>query len=302
MAGSTQPIALDRHLLAADTCSFPSARLPGPHRLKREDAFGPRALLPVKTPEKTSSLLLPHAYLTEQTVTEFTERVLGIEEEAASAFVSALRTQGVSIAEIHLELLGPAARWLGKMWEEDICDFVQVTLGLLRLHQIVRELGTHFHDLPQGRSGCRALMMPMLGDQHSFGSLVVAEFFRHAGWFVRSGELATRDELGEAVFENWFAVVGFSLSSASQLDTLSSLIKVIRRESQNKAVAIMVGGCLFIEHPELAVHIGADATAIDASQAVERAASFGQATSSSIDAEQKRRRVSMRDVTLRGMR
>ena len=39
-----------------------------------------------------------------------------------------------------VDLLAPAARLLGEYWEDDRCDFVDVTMGLWRLQEVVHEI------------------------------------------------------------------------------------------------------------------------------------------------------------------
>ena len=54
--------------------------------------------------------------------------------------VEAFLDRGVCVDRIFVDLLAPAARHLGTMWEEDDADFVAVTMALWRLQEVVREL------------------------------------------------------------------------------------------------------------------------------------------------------------------
>src|SRR5450631_2719699 len=56
-------------------------------------------------------------------IEQFTALVLGHDEEAPFAYVEGLVAQGVSVDAILLELLTPAARQLGTLWESDATDF-----------------------------------------------------------------------------------------------------------------------------------------------------------------------------------
>jgi hypothetical protein len=46
------------------------------------------------------------------------------------------------------------------------------------------------------------------------------------------------------------------------------MIQSIRRASRNRGVGVLVGGRLFIEHPDYVARVGADATAVDGRQAI----------------------------------
>ena len=113
----------------------------------------------------------------------------------------------------------------------------------------------------------RILLVPAPGEQHTFGLAMVATFFRRAGWTVWSEPLACSNDLVGIVRNEWFSVVGFSLSCASRMEALATHIRRVRRASRNPAVGILVGGQVFLERPELVVLVGADATAVDGRQA-----------------------------------
>ncbi|WP_237213429.1 cobalamin B12-binding domain-containing protein [Falsiroseomonas oryziterrae] len=190
----------------------------------------------------------------------------------ASALIGQHRARNLPLERIYLELLAPVARRLGAMWEEDRCDFTAVTIGLCCLQQLVLENSHAFGPRPGRRdTERRILLAPVPGEQHSFGLLMVGEFFRRQGWDVCSGTGASGRELVATTRKQWFSMIGFSLSSESRLDTLAQLIREIRRASRNPHLGVMVGGGVFAERPELAALVGADATAADGQQAVLKA-------------------------------
>jgi MerR family transcriptional regulator, light-induced transcriptional regulator len=205
-------------------------------------------------------------------IAEFAGLVLAREGVAASSYVEAARAQGASVETLYLDLLAPAARRLRELWTADLCDFAEVTVGLCRLHQVLRELSPAFQNEPGRQAdGRRALLVPMPGEQHSFGLSMVAEFFRRAGWDVWSEPPTSRGELVRVVRDQWFAVIGFSVSCETRLEALASGIHAVRRVSKNPAIGVMVGGPVFVEHPELAALVGADATATDGRHATYQA-------------------------------
>lgn len=178
-------------------------------------------------------------------------------------------TRGVAIDAIYLDLLAPAARALGDMWDNDICDFVDVTMGMWRLQQVVHELGNRAPcPSARTRSDRRVLFTVPPGSQHSFGLVMIEDFFRRAGWRTWSAADATLSDLCAVVGRQWFELVGMTVSTADQLAALPATLRELRRASHNPAVGIMVGGPVFLEHPELAEGIGADGTAPDAAQAL----------------------------------
>jgi methanogenic corrinoid protein MtbC1 len=208
-------------------------------------------------------------------VATFTALVLEQDVGAAAEHIAALRARGVPLESVFLDLLGPAARCLGDMWNEDLCDFTQVTVGLWRLQQLVRELSPAFCDAAEPQHQLRrALLVPAQGEQHTFGLYMVAEFLRRAGWDVQAGPIASGSEMLSLVRNQWLAVVGISVSCETRLEGLAATIHAIRRASRNRGVGVMVGGPVFLERPELAALVGADASAVDGRQAALQAESL----------------------------
>jgi len=222
---------------------------------------------------RAAVILPPQPALDEGAVAGFADLVVAADDAAVALHVDRLRAQGMSVEAIYLDLLTPAARRLGVLWETDARSFSEVTLGLWRMHHLLRSLSSAFYGESErrGGSGLQALLVATSRAQHTFGVMMVAEFFRRAGWGVSSGPFATAREMLDLVHAEWFSVVGFSVACDGDLDAVASEIRTVRRVSRNRAIGVMVGGRVFVEHPELVAGVGADATATDGRLAVLRA-------------------------------
>lgn len=214
----------------------------------------------------------PLSHAGAECIDEFVRLLLTDELEVAYAYIDSVRVRGVALTAVYLELLAPAARMLGEMWEEDRVSFADVTVALCRLHDVMRNLGAGqlqaTDTLPQGR---RALLVPMPGEQHTFGLVMVADFFRRAGWDVWTDAVPGSNELISLVRQEWFTMIGLSVGCESHLEGVASMIHSLRRAARNRSIGVMVGGSLIAKHPELAIQVGADATGKDARQAVMQA-------------------------------
>ncbi len=201
-------------------------------------------------------------------VKQFARLVLSHEEDAAFVAIHSLRAREVSIDRIFLELLAPTARYLGELWDDDLCNFTDVTVGLGRLQRVLRELspalGRSVEHPAQGR---RILLLPGPGDQHTFGLLMVAEFFRRAGWDVTGGAWTADVDVAALVGAEWFDVVGFSLGAENHLQALADCISALRHAACNRELKVLVGGPLFGVHPEFMARVGADGMTIDGREA-----------------------------------
>lgn len=195
------------------------------------------------------------------------EIVLGSDLEAAVAYITLLRDRGLSMDALFVELLEPTARYLGEMWDQDKCDFIDVTIGVGRLQQLLAFFNDN-HAVPALDERRHVLMAMTPGNQHSFGVAIVERFLRAGGWHVQTELSGTADDIAATVHQRWFAVAGLTIGSERQIESLKSTIALLRAQSHNPAIGIMVGGPVFTADPTLAKEVGADATAPNAPTAV----------------------------------
>ena len=209
---------------------------------------------------------------TESEISSFAELCTGLDEEAPNLFVQGLMAEGLSSEAIFLHLLAPAARHLGYLWDEDLCDFSKVTIGLLRMQKITLRLGSDFQEKRKSAlEGMRALFAPVPGSQHTLGVLMVSEFFRREGWQVWMELGSSEEKLLAAVKKDWFQVIGLSIGTEAHVESLTDTIRSIRAASANRDVKVLIGGPFLALSPNLYKEVGADAAAGDAVSAVELA-------------------------------
>lgn len=202
-------------------------------------------------------------------VETFAELTMRDDPRAASDLVRKMLDRGIPFETILMDLLAPAARILGDKWVADACTFVDVTIGVARMHRILRE----FNGIPErlwntSGSGHRCLLMPVPGEQHTFGIRMVEEFLMRDGWEVDNRFPASDKELADMIRSESYDFVGFSLMGETLIKPLIEAISIVRTKSLNRRIRVMVGGIMFDEQPELRDLCGADAYAADAVSAV----------------------------------
>jgi MerR family transcriptional regulator, light-induced transcriptional regulator len=210
--------------------------------------------------------------LDETKVEEFARIAMREDPDSARNFVQGLLDDGVAFDRILMDLLAPAARLLGDKWVNDTCTFTDVTIGVSRMHRILRD----FRSVPdrfwsQAGVGHRALLLTVPGEQHTLGLRMVEEFLLREGWDVHSRPNISEDEIKTLVSEENYDFVGMSLSGETFVESMTSAISSVRAASKNRHINVMVGGVIFYEQPFLVAICGADAYAEDASGAVRQA-------------------------------
>lgn len=269
--GPAEQKAVDRCLSVPGLSANPPPREP-PRRLSRmiEAEIIPRLLL-AHLGEADGAEPPARPVLTSADVRDFTRIILEQDIAAARSHVESLREAGHAIEAMLLDLLALTARFLGDMWAADLCSFTDVTIGLSRLQQVLRELSPTFENEEPPRTCGRILLAAAPGEQHSFGLSMLESFFRRAGWDVCGGGTADRRELLRLARDEWFDAIGVSLSSDVLYGPVEALIHALRKASRNRSVLVMVGGRYFADHPDRATLIGADVAASDAPDALRRA-------------------------------
>ena len=200
-------------------------------------------------------------------VRDFVQDMLAC-DDSWQALTDRLRAQGMAVGDIYMHLLSPAAQELGRMWDEDLCSFTDVTVAVGRIQRVLRALSPAFgHEVDHPQNGRRVLLVPAPGEQHTFGLAIVAEFFRSAGWEVVGDNEARTADPAALVRSEWFDVIGISVGSDARLDWLKSGIGAIRNASRNRSIGVLVGGPSFAADMARVREVGADGTASNGEQA-----------------------------------
>jgi methanogenic corrinoid protein MtbC1 len=208
-------------------------------------------------------------------IDDFARIVLTGHGQEIREFMERVRGQGSSLQTLYLDLLTPTARRLGEMWDEDLVQFTEVTLGLTRLQSILRVYSEDFQNAaPHTDIARQAVVASMPGEQHNFGLSMVGEFLARAGWSIAGGPGIATEDLIRLVRAHSFAIIGFSVSCEARLEVLRRSIRGVRDASRNREIRIMVGGKVFFDHPDYVTEVGGDTTAPDALQATIEAESL----------------------------
>lgn len=195
----------------------------------------------------------------------FASLPLELEADELLDVVEAFIDRGVSVESVFVDLLAASARRLGQHWEEDECDFLDVTMGLWRLQEVMRQVALRYPPQPQGVDGGRsALFSPLPGDEHVLGTLMVEEVFARAGWQTEALISPKRKELLQIIAERHYNLIGLTISCDCPNAILADLISAIRSVSRAPRVQVLIGGHMVNANPGIVEAVGADGTAVDA--------------------------------------
>ena len=234
-------------------------------------AHGLAVSMPSAAPSVTLSAPIVPAAPSAKDVSDFADMAFQTDSATVVARIEALVATGMTMDRVYLDWVAPAARQLGCDWDTDRANFSEVTLGLWRLQQSLHALSPKFQEAEkQVATPRRALLVSAPKEQHTLGLFMLSEFFRRAGWDVWSDLPSDYSEVATKVSEEWYDLVGISAGTDAKLEALTLAVTKLRHVSRNPDVVVMVGGPIFVDHPEFAIAAGADFTAQDAPDAVLR--------------------------------
>jgi len=216
-----------------------------------------------------------HAKPSQQEIEVFIDLCVSESSKDAQSFVDDFLDAGLSTEDVFLNLIAPAARNLGSEWDDDRMDFSQVNLGLVRLHSIANEIRfTSKSDQFAKAKARRVMIASAPGSMHMLGTTIVADFFRKEDWQVVVAISSSANELVQTVSNEWFDVLGLSLSIDQQLTGLADLIDQFKSLSLNPRMVVMLGGPIFSAKKLDANDFGANGICDNAKHAVGLAVSL----------------------------
>jgi methanogenic corrinoid protein MtbC1 len=186
---------------------------------------------------------------------------------AASELIVGAARSGTEVRDLYLQVLCPAQKELGRMWEQAEIDVAEEHFATATTQMVMAQLYSFLKRKPcNGRTVVAATVS---GNHHELGIRMVADFFEIEGWrAVYLGPGLPPDELATAVatFQADLLVLGACMHT--QLQGIADAVRVVRSTPQASDLRILVGGPGFAETGELWRTMGADALCESAADAV----------------------------------
>lgn len=185
--------------------------------------------------------------------------------DRASQIFDGLRVKGKTPETICLGYIATAARRLGECWTTDSLGFLDVTLGMVRLHSMQREMLIDL--VPRGvePTGLKALFAPAPTETHVLGVVMAAGFFRRAGWSVDINLEPEGDAIVEAAEAGKYDLIGLSAGCRAVLPELRAMVP--RLKGIVPRPRIVLGGYVTELEPGIASSLELDGDLTDVTKA-----------------------------------
>ncbi len=159
--------------------------------------------------------------------------------DTADQIVSELLAAGLSVEDICLDHLAPAARRLGEWWDADRIPFTEVTMATSRMQMMLRRMPKSRQSGNIG-SANGATFVAVPGETHTLGLMMAADLFRRHDWDVSLLIDISHDEIMAILADDDRPLIGLSCAGTHSLKALAPLLAAIRQ--QRPDAFIMLGG------------------------------------------------------------
>jgi hypothetical protein len=196
---------------------------------------------------------------------------------AARRMASAAYAETRSVEQVFATLLEPAARVLGDLWSDDVCDGRDLSIAAAGLqllsHHLPTEAATSGSSLRQA-----ILVASQPGEIDILCAVLHAELYGRAGFLVQLAPARTESELVELLSCQRFDVLDLCLGALccrfELLPRMARTIAAARAASCNRDLAVIASGRCFFQRLEAPSLVGADAVCRHATDAVWMAATL----------------------------
>lgn len=179
--------------------------------------------------------------------------------------------EGTDIRNLYLDVFQPAMHEVGRLWEVNELTVAQEHLATAITQSVMAQLYAHvFARPPLGRT----LVATCIGGElHELGIRMVADFFEIEGWDVYYlGANMPADDVVDMVNDQQANLLGISVTLNNHVPQARDLIQRVRASPIGNRIKVMIGGQPINRAPDIYKTIGADFTALNAREAVARAA------------------------------
>lgn len=167
----------------------------------------------------------------------------------AEEMVLSLLDAGISVQELCLDHLAPAARELGLWWKQDKLAFTDVTMGAARIQSILRKIPTTCSPY-LGQHGHSAIFVAVPGETHTLGVIMAADHFRRLGWDVSLLIGMDHMELCRRIAQDSRTLVVLSCAGRHSMPALRHLVDEVRW--QRPDASLIVSGLIAQDDTALA--------------------------------------------------
>ena len=192
------------------------------------------------------------------------------DRSAASHMISLAINNGTSVAGVYRHVFQQSQEELGRLWQSNKISVAQEHYCTAATQFIMTQLYPNVFSTK--RCGRSVIAVCVSHGLHELGIRMVSDWFELNGWdSFYVGANTPKASIVKLLQDRRPHLLAVSATMTFHLPQVIELIAEVRREPDCATIPILVGGRVFNTFPELAQLTGADGTATDGEQAVQRA-------------------------------
>ncbi len=203
------------------------------------------------------------------------QRMLAGDVAGSWAVVEAALVSGATPPEVHLELLAPSLRSIGRRWADGEITVADEHRASVTAQRIIGQLGPRF--ARRGRTRGTVVIGAPSGELHALPSAILADLLRDAGYRVVDLGANTPPEsfVDAALGAERLLAIGIGVTNDGLDDVVADAVRALRAADLDARV--LVGGAAITDEAH-ARRLGADAwSGADASSVLQAIEAAGQA-------------------------
>lgn len=202
----------------------------------------------------------------------FLDALLDGDRRRAYRVVDEAREGGLSISDVYIGIFQPSLCEVGRLWQENRITVAHEHLATAITQSAMARLYDELFSM-SSPTGPKLVAACADVERHEVGLRMLCDLLELSGWDTTYlGSSVPIPSLVAMVASKRPEVLALSATLPSHLPRLGEMITAVRESLDADVPTILVGGRPFIEDPTLAERLGADMTASDARQALERLA------------------------------
>ena len=200
---------------------------------------------------------------------EYLKLLLESDRRRATELIHKAVEEEISIEDIYLNVLQPAQREIGRLWQVNEIGVAQEHYATAVTQMIMASLYSKI--FASAKNGKRMIAACVGNELHEIGIRMVADIFELSGWATNYlGANTPFSAIQESVDLYSANLVALSMASIDDFRQITKIIESLKT-NYGSDLKIMVGGYCFNMLPEMWSRIGADAYADNALEAVNEA-------------------------------
>ena len=187
----------------------------------------------------------------------------------AFSVVDRARAEGLDVQGLYMDVLQPAMREIGRLWQRNEMTVAQEHLATAITQMVMARTYDEIAAAAQATTHS-VIAACAESERHELGLRMICDLLERAGWDATYlGAAVPTDSLVQLARERRPDALILSASLPPHVPQLQHTIAAVRNAMGGDAPYIVVGGRPFLDDEGLAARLGADGTAPDAAALVE---------------------------------